>query len=85
MNAADLLPTLTQAEKNLRNEWHWVMLRPETTIRLIEDTARLEDAKRDLEQIAALADRALMALADHHIDTAREILREIGEVAQAGS
>ena len=78
MNPADLQPIRIQADKNLRNDWTWCMLRPSMTLSLIEDSIRLEEIERRLPE---LVDRALMAWADHDRERLRGLIVEMGELA----
>lgn len=64
MNMADLEPLKRQAQHNYREGWSWCFAHPQTIDGLIED---YRVARMRLERIRELAQRAEIALADHHL------------------
>jgi hypothetical protein len=64
VNQANLAPIQRQVEHNMHAGWTWCLLRPEQVRELVE---AYQEAWRRLGAIHELAQRARVALADHHL------------------
>jgi hypothetical protein len=64
VNQANLAPIQRQVEHNMHAGWTWCFLHPEQVRELVE---AYQEACGRLVEIVELAQRARVALADHHL------------------